>query len=256
MAQTGFTVRLYSSPAASFRSRSAMRGGGDTLVGEIIGDFFIAPALLVIEAEDGAHHVRLGGDDLELLLFIYNVAVGGGADPLAVRLPPADDVFHLLAGVGDGHLVDEELELDLQPVVVVGEVDVVPNGDDPHPGVPQVLQLHQPPAVPPGEAGEVLHHQDVVLVGHEPLPHGLVALPLLEGVAGAVPVLVEGEGAAGELLLYEVLDDGFLVLDGHVVPVQLLVHGDAGVAGDIKGLGHVLPPPFRYFSMARSKSEM
>ena len=28
LAQTGFTVRLYSSPAASFRSRSAMRGVG------------------------------------------------------------------------------------------------------------------------------------------------------------------------------------------------------------------------------------
>ena len=93
-------------------------------------------------------------------------------------------------------------------------------------------------------------------MGHETPPHGLVALPLLEGVAGAVPVLVEGKGAAGELLLYEVLDDGLLVLDGHVVPVQLVVHGDSGVAGDIEGLGQLSPPPFRYFSMARSKSEM
>ena len=40
---------------------------------------------------------------------------------------------------------------------------------------------------------------------HQAFPHGLVALPLLKGVAGAVPVLVEGEGAAGKFLLYKVL---------------------------------------------------
>ena len=78
-------------------------------------------------------------------------------------------------------------------------------------------------------------------MGHEPLPHGLVALPLLKGVAGAVPVLVEGEGAVGEPLPDEILDDGLLVLDGHIVPVQLLIHGDAAVAGDVKGLDHVPP---------------
>src|SRR5699024_7162742 len=130
-------------------------GGGDALVGEVIGDLLIPPALLVVEAEDGAHHVRLGGDDLELLPFVHDVAAGGGADPFSVRLPPFDDVLYLFAGVGDRHLVDEELELDLQPVVVIGKIDVVPNGDDPHPGVPKILQLHQPPAVAPGEAGEV-----------------------------------------------------------------------------------------------------
>src|SRR5699024_9937255 len=46
------------------------------LVGEVIGDLLIPPALLVVEAEDGAHHVRLGGDDLELLPFVHDVAVG------------------------------------------------------------------------------------------------------------------------------------------------------------------------------------
>ncbi len=143
-------------------------GGWDALVGEVVGDLLVAPALLVVEAEDGADDVRFGGDDLELLPLVDDVAVGGGADPFSVRLPPFDDVPYLFAGVGDRHLVDEELELDLQPVVVVGEVDVVPDGDDPHPGVPQVLQLHQPPAVAPGETGEVLDDQDVVLVGHQP----------------------------------------------------------------------------------------
>ena len=80
------------------------------------------------------------------------------------------------------------------------------------------------------------------MVAHEPPAHNLVALPLLEGIARAVPVLVEGEGAAGEFVLDEVLDDGLLVFDGHVVPVQLVIHGDAAVARNGKGLGHWVPP--------------
>ena len=67
----------------------------------------------------------LGGDDLELLFFVDDVAVGGGADPLAVQLAAFDDVPDFFGGVGDRHLVDQELELDFQPVVVVREVDVV-----------------------------------------------------------------------------------------------------------------------------------
>ncbi len=231
-------------------------GGWDALVGEVVGDFLVAPALLVIEAKDGADDIRFGGDDLKLLPLVDDVAVGRGADPFSVGLPPLDDIAYLFAGVGDGHLVDEELELDLQPVVVVGEVDTVPDGDDPHPGVPQVLQFHQPPAVAPGETGEVLDDENVVLAGHQFFPHGLVALPLLEGVAGAVPVLVEGKGAAGKFLLYKILDDGLLVFNGDVFLIQLIVHRDTGVSGNIKGLDHGLPPPFKYRSIARSNSEM
>ena len=65
---------------------------------------------------------------------------------------------------------------------------------------------------------------------HEPPAHLLIAFPLLEGVAGAVPVLEEGQGAVQEVVLYIVLDDGFLVFDGDVLLVQFIVHGDAGVA--------------------------
>ena len=71
-------------------------------------------------------------------------------------------------------------------------------------------------------------------MAHQALPHGLVALPLLEGVAGPVPVLIEGEGAAGEFGFHKILDDGFLVLNGHVVPVQLVIHRNTAVARDIK----------------------
>ena len=48
---------------------------------------------------------------------------------------------------------------------------------------------------------------------HQAPAHLLVALPLLEGVAGAVPVFVEGKAAAGEVLADVVGDDGFLVFD-------------------------------------------
>ena len=75
-------------------------------------------------------------------------------------------------------------------------------------------------------------------MAHQLPAHGLVALPLLEGVAGAVPVLVESQGRVGEFLLDEILNDGLLVFNGSVVPVQLLVHGDAAVAGDVKAFDH------------------
>ena len=93
-------------------------------------------------------------------------------------------------------------------------------------------------------------------MGHQFFPHGLVALPLLKGVAGAVPVLVEGEAAAGKFLLHKVLNNGLLVFNRDIFLIQLIVHRDAGVSRNIKGLDHGLPPPFRYRSMARSNSEM
>ena len=93
-------------------------------------------------------------------------------------------------------------------------------------------------------------------MGHQLFPHGLVTFPLLKGVAGAVPILIEGKGAAGKFLLHKVLDDGLLVFNGDVFLIQLIVHRDAGVSRDIKGLNHGLPPPFKYRSMTRSNSEI
>ena len=197
--------------------------GGNALIGEVVGDFFIPPAVDV-ELENPPDDLRLGRDDLELLSGVDDVAVGGSAEPLAVLLAALDDRFHLLTGVGDRHLVDEELELNFQPVVIVGEVDVVPDGDDPNACVPQVLQLHQPPAVPAGEAGEVLDDEDVLSVVHQFPAHFLVAGPLVKGVSGLVPVLIKGRGGVGKFLPHEVLNDGFLVLDGCVVPVQLFIY--------------------------------
>ena len=75
-------------------------------------------------------------------------------------------------------------------------------------------------------------------MGNEALAHSLVAFPLLKGVAGAVPVLVKGEGTIREALLHKILDDGFLVFDGDVIPVQFIVHRDTAVARNVKAFGH------------------
>ncbi len=110
-------------------------GSGDAPVGKVVCDLLIPPAVDV-KTEYLPHDLGLGGNHLELLAFVHNVAVRGGADPFAVGLAALDHRLHLLAGVGDRHLVDEELELDFQPVVTIGEVGVISDGDDPHPRIP------------------------------------------------------------------------------------------------------------------------
>ena len=75
----------------------------------------------------------------------------------------------------------------------------------------------------------------------------LIALTLLEGVARAVAVLVEGERAVRECAAHIVLYDGFLVFDGHIVAPRLLVDRDAAVPGNVKEFSH-LCSPLRYFS--------
>ena len=159
-----------------------------------------------------------------------------------VSLTTLDDTLDLAGGVGDGHFVDEELELNLQPVIVIGEVDAVTYGDDADTCVPQVFQLHQAPAVAAGKVGEVLDEKDVIFVRHEATAHILIALALLKCVAGAVPILKKSEAAAGEMGLYIVGEDGFLVLNGDIFLIQLVVHGDAAVAGDVEGFSHSNAP--------------
>ena len=75
-------------------------------------------------------------------------------------------------------------------------------------------------------------------MGNESLAHSLVAFPLLKGVAGAVPVLVKGQGTIREALLHKILDNGFLVFDGDVIPVQFIIHRDAAIARNVKAFGH------------------
>ncbi len=79
-------------------------------------------------------------------------------------------------------------------------------------------------------------------MGYQPPAHLLIALALFKGVAGAVAILKEGQRAAGKPLPDEFADDGLLVLDGDVVPVQLVVHRDPGVARNVKAFEQGEPP--------------
>ena len=212
-------------------------GRGDALVGQIIGDSFITPAVDV-QLKDLADDLRFGRDDLKLLSGVDLVAVGRGTDPFAVLLAAAHHGADFLRGIGDRHLVHEKAQLDVQPLVIVGKVDPVPDGDDAHPGVAQVFQLSQAFAVTAGESGEILDHQNVVCVIEQPLAQLLIALALLKGVPGAVAVFKEGQAAAGEFFFDEVLDDRLLVFDRGVVPVQLFIDGDSAVTRNVKRLYH------------------
>ena len=141
----------------------------------------------------------------------------------ATRRPP-DNRLDLLAGVGDRHFVDEELKLDLQPVIIVGKVNAVADGDDADACVAQILQLHQATAVAARESGEVLDDEDIIPVLHQSAPHGLIALPLLKRITGAIAVFEKGQRAVRKAMLDKIRDDGFLVFDGGVVPIQLFVY--------------------------------
>ena len=229
---------------------------GNALIGEVVGDFLVAPTGVAVEVKNPADGLGLGGDDLKLLVLGDEIAVGRGADPLAVVLPPLHNAAHLAGGVRDGHFVHKELELDFQPVVVIGKVDAVADGDDAHACVAQVFQLHEPARIAAGEAGKVLDDENVVFVAHQPPAHLLIALALLKGVAGAVAVFKKRQRAAGKMGFYIVLDDGLLVLDGDVLLILLIIHGNAGIARNIKAFDHVGSPPFKYFAICRSNSEM
>ena len=78
------------------------------------------------------------------------------------------------------------------------------------------------------------------------LSHGLVALPLFKGIAGTVPILIKGQAASRKTAVHKVPDDGLLVFNGNVIPVQLLIYGDAAVAGNVKGFSHGLFPFWMY----------
>ena len=228
---------------------------GNALIGEIVGDFLVAPTGVAVKVKNPADGLGFRGDDLKLLVLGHEIAVGRGADPLAVVLPPLHNAAHLAGGVRDGHLVHEKLELDFQPIVVIGEVHAVPDGDDPDARVAQVFQLYQSARVAAGETGKILDDENIVLVGHESPAHLLIALALLKRVAGAVAVFKKRQRAAGEVGFYIVLDDGLLVLNRDVLLILLIINRNTGIARNVKCFNHG-HSPLRYFSVWRSNSEM
>ena len=65
------------------------------LLGQVVGNLLVAPAIIVVVIVNPAHNVRLGRYDLKLLLIVDDVAVRCGAQPFAVRLPPFDNIADL-----------------------------------------------------------------------------------------------------------------------------------------------------------------
>ena len=112
---------------------------------------------------------------------------------MSVLLSAPDDVAHLFGGIGDGDFVDEELKLDLEPVIVIWKVDAVADGDDTYSGITQVFQLPETAAVAARETGKVFYDQNVIFVGHQTHSHCLITLTLVEGITGAVTVFIEGK---------------------------------------------------------------
>ena len=212
---------------------------GDVLIGQPVCNAFIAPAG-VVEFKHFPHDLcrrpvhlkrhRLGVRDA--------VAVGNRADPLAVRLPALDDAAHLFGGVRDGHLVHEKVYLNTEPIVVGGVVNAVTDGDDAYSRVAERFKLHKTVAVAAGKTRQIFDNENVILVRQHLGAHDLVLLALREGVAGAVTVNVQIKRTAGEILPDIVLNDGFLIFDGSVVPVFLEVNGNSRVAADGKSLFH------------------
>ena len=218
-------------------------GGGNPLFCQRVGNFLIAPPF-DIPLENPANNIRFRGHQLKLLAFVDNIAVRGCTEPRPVRLTALDDVAYLPGGVRHRHFVDQELELDFQPIVIVWKVDAVSDGDDPQSCVPEIFQLHQSPAVPTGKPGKVLHNEDIIFMGHQPPAHLLIPFPLLKGVAGTVPVLKEGQAAAGKPLLYIIFDNSLLVFNGDILLIQFVVHRNTDIARNVKMFCHTLHPLF------------
>ena len=65
------------------------------LLGQVVGNLLVAPAIIVVEIKNPAHNICFGRHDLKLLLSVDDVAIRCGAQPFAVRLPPFDNIADL-----------------------------------------------------------------------------------------------------------------------------------------------------------------
>ena len=77
----GLALRLFARRLLAHSLGHTRRG--NALVGEVVGDFLIAPTGVAVKVKNPADGLGLGGDDLKLLVLGYEIAVGRGADPLA-----------------------------------------------------------------------------------------------------------------------------------------------------------------------------
>ena len=199
-------------------------GSRNALGRQVVGNFLVTPTIVVVEFKNLADNVCLCWNNFKLAIVIDDISIGCSTDPFAIQLTAADNILDLFRSVGDRHFVDKELELDFQPVIVIGEINAVTNGNDPDTGISQVFQLHKATGVPTGETGKVFYNQDTVGVVNQSLTHFLVTFALFKGIAGTITVLKEGQRASGKFGLHIICNNGFLMLNGDVVLVLLIIH--------------------------------
>ena len=166
--------------------------GWDSGVCKIVGDFLIAPAVVVIEVKYPAYDFCLSRHYFELPMLINDITIRCGAYPVAFCLSPFNDIFNLFRGFGDGHFIYEKMQLDFDPIVTRRKIDPVTDRDDANSGIAQILELDETAPVAPGEARKILNYKNIVHVGHQAFAHSLIAFTLLKGVARFVSVFEEG----------------------------------------------------------------
>ena len=201
------------------------------LFSEVVRDFAVAHSLGV-QLKYFPHN---GGAFLvngyrEVLVSLYPVAVGNGAEPLSVFLAVGYYALYLFACVRYRHLVHKKAELYRHPVVECRVVYSVADRDYANSLIAEIFKLHQPLAVPARETAEILDYQDIVFAAHQLPAHFLVAGTLVERVAGTVAVLVKRQFCFRELHADVFFDYGFLVFYRGVVAVYFHIYGDSAVA--------------------------
>ena len=89
------------------------------------------PPSVMIQPEPASNHLCLRKLHLNghCLGIADHIAIRHRTDPAAFFLLPCNDTFHLFAGIGNGHLVDQKTEPNGGPVVIGRVVDAVTNGD-------------------------------------------------------------------------------------------------------------------------------
>ena len=219
---------------------------GDLFTGQMIGDPLVPPTTYV-EAEDLANH--LGGGLVNLkdhfLGVLHHVAVRHRADPFALLLTVGNDCRYLFAGIGYGHFVDEEIELDLQPVVGLAllVVDGFTNRNDAKIIFNQVLKLGKPLSGTSRETAQILDDQYIILTAHK-LRTKLVIVTrtLIKRVSGFIAVFVIVYRTRRKVSLTILSNNRLLVLDTRVVSVLFHVHRNTGISGNFVSFYHFVSP--------------
>ena len=210
--------------------------GWDTAVCQMVGNALVSPSVC-IQSEHLAHH--LGSRRVDFIshcLCVGNaVSVGYSANPFAVFLSVGNDLLDFFAGIGDGKLVHQKLELDQHPLVFGGIVNIIADGDDSDAGITQRFQFEKPQTVAAGETREVFDNQNMHCSGHQLGTHPLICFSLGEGVAASVTICKHCQLRVGKVLRYIALDDFFLVFDaGILLLVFVEVNGDTRIAIDFQ----------------------